>query len=245
MKFKFIFLLFFVYSCSSTYTKIDNRKPYNTKGFAYIYNEQDYLNKIITGKLNNEQLQISHHSLKLNSFIKITNPKTQDTLTLKNVKKIKFPEFYKILISKSVAEKLKLDPQLPLVEIYEVKKNKSFVAKKAKIFNEEKKISSKAPVANVEISNISKDQTKKKEIKKNDIFIEIATFYSRDSAEFLKKRITKEIPNFASKKLKIKKKTNNKINLISGPYNTINLMKNDYILLKKFGFEELEATLNE
>ncbi len=245
MKFKFIFLFLFVYSCSSTYTKIDNRKPYNTKGFAYIYNEQDYLNKIIKGKLNNEELQISHYFLRLNSSIKITNPKTQDTLTLKNVKKIKYPEFYKILISKAVAEKLKLDPQLPLVEIYEVKKNKSFVAKKAKIFNEEKKISSKAPVADVEISNISKNKTIKKEIKKNNIFIEIATFYSRESAEFLKRRITKEIPNFDSKKLKIKKKTNNKINLISGPYNTINLMKNDYILLKKFGFEELEATLYE
>ena len=156
MKFKFIFLFLFVYSCSSTYTKIDNRKPYNTKGFAYIYNEQDYLNKIIKGKLNNEELQISHYFLRLNSSIKITNPKTQDTLTLKNVKKIKYPDFYKILISKAVAEKLKLDPQLPLVEIYVVKTNKSFVAKKAKIFNEEKKISSKAPVANVEISNISK-----------------------------------------------------------------------------------------
>ena len=165
MKFKFIFLFLFVYSCSSTYTKIDNRKPYNTKGFAYIYNEQDYLNKIIKGKLNNEELQISHYFLRLNSSIKITNPKTQDTLTLKNVKKIKYPEFYKILISKAVAEKLKLDPQLPLVEINEVKKNKSFVAKKAKIFNEEKKISSKAPVADVEISNISKNKTIKKEIK--------------------------------------------------------------------------------
>ena len=97
----------------------------------------------------------------------------------------------------------------------------------------------------MEISNISKNKTIKKEIKKNNIFIEIATFYSRESAEFLKRRITKEIPNFDSKKLKIKKKTNNKINLISGPYNTINLMKNDYILLKKFGFEELEATLYE
>ena len=87
MKFKFIFLFLFIYSCSSTYTKIDNRKPYNTKGFAYIYNEQDYLNKIIKGKLNNEELQISHYFLRLNSSIKITNPKTQDTLTLKNVKK--------------------------------------------------------------------------------------------------------------------------------------------------------------
>ena len=34
--------------------------------------------------------------------------------------------------------------------------------------------------------------------------------------------------------------SNKQTNLISGPYNTINFMKNDYILLKKFGFEELD-----
>ena len=245
MKFKFIFLFLFVYSCSSTYTKIDNRKPYNTKGFAYIYNEQDYLNKIIKGKLNNEELQISHYFLRLNSSIKITNPKTQDTLTLKNVKKIKYPEFYKILISKAVAEKLKLDPQLPLVEIYEVKKNKSFVAKKAKIFNEEKKISNNAPVDRVQISNISNSNTKKKLIEKDKIYILIAAFYSKETAEFLKERITKEIPGYETNKLMLKKSKNNEINVISGPYNTINLMKNDYIQLKNFGFEDLNIILND
>ena len=46
-------------------------------------------------------------------------------------------------------------------------------------------------------------------------------------------------------KIKVIKKSDNEINLISGPYNTVNLMKNDYILLKKFGFEELEITANE
>ena len=72
----------------------------------------------------------------------------------------------------------------------------------------------------------------------------IATFYSNSTAEFLKERITKEIPNFDQKKLKIVKQSNKEINLISGPYNTINLMKNDYILLKGFGFEELDI-INE
>ena len=41
------------------------------------------------------------------------------------------PDFYKVLITKSVAEKLKLDLNLPLVELIEIKKNKSFVAEKA------------------------------------------------------------------------------------------------------------------
>ena len=29
---------------------------------------------------------------------------------------------------------------------------------------------------------------------------------------------------------------------MSGPYNTINFMKKDYILLKGFGFEDLDIT---
>ena len=40
-------------------------------------------------------------------------------------------------------------------------------------------------------------------------------------------------------------KNKNKIRLLSGPYRSINLMKNDYIQLKNFGFEELDISINE
>ena len=61
----------------------------------------------------------------------------------------------------------------------------------------------------------------------------------------MKERNTKEIPSYETKKLMIKKSKNNEINVISGPYNTINLMKNDYIQLKNFGFEDLNIILND
>ena len=73
----------------------------------------------------------------------------------------------------------------------------------------------------------------------------IATFYSNDVASFLKQRISKEIPAYDNNKLKIRKKSNKEIELISGPYKAINFMKNDYILLKNFGFEELDIVINE
>jgi len=61
----------------------------------------------------------------------------------------------------------------------------------------------------------------------------------------LKQRITKDVPEFNINKLRIKK-SNNKENLvISGPYSSINSVKNDYILLKTFGFEELDIFFNE
>ena len=139
MKFNIIFIFIFLTSCASNITKIENRSPYNSKGFAYIYNDQDYEKKIIRFKLDNAKEQISVYNLKMNSLIKIINPKTKESLTLNNYKRIKYPDFYKILITEKVAKKLDLDPKLPLVELIEIKKNKSFVAEKAEIFNEEKK----------------------------------------------------------------------------------------------------------
>ena len=79
-------------------------------------------------------------------------------------------------------------------------------------------------------------------LKKEDFFILIGTFSSEEITKFLKDRINKEIPNYDIKKLKIVKKSNKEIKLMSGPYNTINFMKKYYILLKGFGFEEFDIT---
>ena len=245
MKFNFLLIILIIYSCSNNFTKLENRAPYNSKGLAYIYNDKDFKNNIIRGKLENSMIQVSHQNLKINTLIKLINPKTNEYLVVNNSKRIKYPDFYKIVITQVVADKLNIDEDLPLIEILELKKNKSFIAKKAKIFTEEKTISSNAPVTSVQISNISKNKIKKKEFKDNNIYILIASFYSKDSAIFLKKRIKSEIPRFDDKKLKIRKKNNNEINLISGPYKTINSVKNDYIRLKSFGFEDLDITIDE
>ena len=240
MKYKIIIVFLVFYSCTINNTKIDNRIPYNSKGFAYIYNDEDFKNNIIKGKLDNSLMQVSHSNLNNNTLIKIINPKNNESLTIRNFKRIKYPDFYKILITKKVAEKLGIQSDFPLIEILEIKKNKSFIAKKAKIYSEEKKISSNAPVTSVQISNISKNKKNKSINKKNEFVILIGSFYREETAKFLKQRIIKEIPNYDVKKLRIRKQSNKQTNLISGPYSTINFMKNDYILLKKFGFEELD-----
>ena len=232
MKYKIILIFSLFLSCTTNYTKLDNKIPYNAKGFAYIYNEDDFKNKIIKGKLDNSKLQVSHNQLKVNTLIKIINLKTKESLIIKNYKKSNFSDFYKILITEEVANKLNIDKDLPLVEILEIKKNKSFKVKKATI-------------TSVTISNISKNRSLKKKEKDEKMYILIASFYSRNTAEFLKKRIIKELPNYDKEKLKILTKKPKEINLISGPYNAVNLMKNDYIQLKKFGFEDLDITLNE
>ncbi len=245
MKYNWLLFLIFTFSCTSNYTKLNIKEPYNSKGFALVYTEQDFKNKIITKKMNPELFQVSHQNLKTGTQVKIINSKSNDFIVLKNTKRIKYPDFYKILITRAVADKLNLDKDLPLVEILEIKKNKSFIAKKAKIYNEEKKISSNAPITSVKISNISKNKNELKNISENKIYIVIATFYSKKSAIFLKQRISNKISNFDNTKLSVVKKNNKEINLLSGPYKSVNLMKNDYIQLKNFGFEEMDIIINE
>ncbi len=245
MKYKYLIFLIFIFSCESHVSTLNIKKPYTSKGFAYIYNEFDFNEKIIKNKMDNSIMQISHQKLRPGSLIKIINPKNNETLVLKNIGKIKHPNFYKIIITKPVADKLNLNPDLPLLEIIEVKKNKSFVAKKAKIFNEEKKIPSKAPVTSVQISNISKNKSSKSVSKPLEIFILVASFYSVDTAKFLQERITVEIPDLNNKKLKINKINNKETQVILGPYSSVNSLKNDYIKLQNYGFEELNVLTNE
>ena len=108
-------------------------------GFAYIYNDEDFVNKVISKKFNNEKLVFAHQYLKIGTLVKITNLVNKKSLTLEVTKKSKYPDFYKILITRAVAEKIGLSFEVPLVEIFEISKNKTFVAKKATTFNEEKK----------------------------------------------------------------------------------------------------------
>ena len=244
MKYKIIILIFFLTSCAQNYSKTNLNQPFISKGFAYIYNDEDFVDKIIKKKLDNNSLQIAHNKLRPGTLIKIINVKTNESIIVKNTKRFQYPDFYKILITKAVADELNLKADLPLVEVIELKKNKSFIAKEAKIFKEEEKIHNNAPVETVKIDNISKNNNKDTNVKEK-FYIIIAEFYSKNSASLLKERINKELTNFDDKKLFINTKKSNKISLLSGPYNSINLMKNDYILLKKFGFEELDISINE
>ena len=245
MKFNLILILIFIISCAPGLKTLNHNKSYNSTGFAYVYNDSDFNDKIIKGRMNNEKIQISHQNLRVGTLLKIINPKNKKSIVIKNTKRIRYPDFYKILITEKVMNELNLEAEFPILEIIELKKNKSFIAERAKVYNEEKKIPSNAPVTSVKISNISKNKIKKNKNSKDNIYIHIASFYSHDTAKFLKKRIVEELSEFDRQKLKIRQINNKETQVISGPYTSINLLKNDYIKLKNFGFEELEILINE
>ena len=71
MKFKIIIFFIFLFSCVPIYNK---NISYNSSGFALIFNEQDYINKKINKKLNNDNFEVAHRILKPGTIVRITNP---------------------------------------------------------------------------------------------------------------------------------------------------------------------------
>ena len=106
------------------------------------------------------------------------------------------------------------------------------------MFEEEKNVASKAPVDEITVDNLIKDEliTKKKLIKKNNFELVIADFYYINSANNLKNELIKKI-NINN--ISIKKINDNKYRLLVGPFKNFNALKTTYISLNNLGFAGL------
>ena len=224
------------------------RKFYSSRGFALIYNENLFeqgavdkrlnRNKLIDNKLNNEQIIAMHTSLKKNTNVKIINPENSKFVETKIYKKASYPSMFNIVLSQKIATILELDIENPYVEVFEVKQNKTFIAKESDIFEEEKNVVESVPINEVEMDDLSKEEKKKKrKIKVTVSFgLIVSDFYYYDSAMNLKNELTKktQISNFSIKKL-----NDNKYRLSAGPFKNFNALKSIYIGLSNLGFEDL------
>ena len=99
-----------------------------------------------------------------------------------------------MVISRKIASFLELDFNNPYVEIIEVKKNKTFVAKEGNIFEEEKNVIDKVPVDEIKINDLTLNKPKinKKLTKKNNFILVISDFYYIESANNLKNELVKK-----------------------------------------------------
>ena len=244
MKYSYLFLLFFLFSCTSVSVSKYKKPAFSSKGFAYVYTENDLENNVIKKKINLNEPLVAHNKLNRGVLLKISNPKNGKNIILKNSFKLNYPDFYKVLITKSVSSQIGLNENFPYVEVQELKKNKSFIAKKAETYNEEKQLKVIAPVEKVKISNISK-VIEKKTNKNPDFIIVLGNFYTLESANLLKKRIKTESELLSNKKITILKKNNHNFEVFLGPYKSINMMKNDYIALKHINFDEVDIKIYE
>ena len=239
MKFSLIFIIFFLFSCSNGTFNTNNNKSYTSKGFALIYDENDYQKKIISTKLNPNNIEIGHNQLNKNSYVVITNPINKKSLTLKVSKKVKYPDFFKVLITEKLANELNLNPKMPYIEIEKRVKNKSFVAKKAVTHSEEKNVLTKVPITKVKINDISKDsKDPSKNQYANKYSIIVGNFYSKKWAESLIDILVNEDIN--KEVFKVIKLGKNNYQLLAGPYTSINALKSDYFKLNKYGFDNLD-----
>ena len=240
MKFKYFLILFILLSCNVKNVNYDDSNKSNlSKGFALIYNEADYNNKIISSKLNREKIQVAHNKYPRNTILLITNPINKKSVELVVTKKIKYHDFYKVVITKKLSDKIGLDPEMPFVEIEKRIKNKSFIAKKAITYSEEKNVLIKAPVTKVKISDISVSQdTSLNSAMKNKYSIIIGSFYDKKWANSLIELLVNE--NIKKGVFKVNKLGKNNYQLLTGPYTSINTLKNDYFKLNKYGFDNLD-----
>ena len=253
MNYKIILLLlttFILTGCnqdnqSKNSIKFSPELKYKNKGFTLVYNNDLRKKKKITKRINNRALIIFHKNLKKDSFVKITNPVNQKTIIAKVISnKVKFSEFYNSVITMRIAEELSLNLNEPYIDLVLISQNSTFIAKKAKTFDEEKNVAEKAPVDGIKIDIINDTKNKSKNIIKNSNFrysIKIADFYYKDSAEIMVNRIISET---SITDPSIKKLSKTKYRVLLGPFNDIKKLEESFNNIKLLNFENLEILKN-
>ena len=250
MNYKYLtILLFIVSSCVSPtdYKKdlVISGTKFSNKGFTLVYDKSQNINNYVSKEIDERSLIIFQKNLKNGSTVKITNLLNGKNIIAKVGSNTKYPNFYNSVISKRISTELNLNLAEPYVEIISVGSNKSFVAKKAKTFDEEKKVADKAPVEGISINDLNstsleiknKKKTKDKHISQFKYIIKIADFYFIDSAKTMKKRIIDELK---IKNVKISKVSNNSFRVFVGPYKNINDLKSAYNIVSDLEFENIE-----
>ncbi len=195
-------------------------------------------------QLEPRSLKIYHKNLKRRSVVKITNPDNGKYL-IAEVKsnRVKFSSFYNCVLSLRIAEDLELNLNEPYVEIALIPKNSTFVAKKAKMFDEERTVAEKAPVDGIQINDLKNTTKKKKKIKtkKFSYLIKIADFYYKETAQTMMNRIKEET---SIKNLKIIRLSETKFRVLIGPFNDIKSLKRSFEKMNSLNFENLEIIKN-
>ena len=249
MNYKFVILFFtllLLIGCTQQLNQKEKGLVFNTEqkykntGFALIYNDNLKKNKKISKKIDNRSLSIFHKSIKKNSFVKITNPNNQKTVIAEVISNnVKFSNFYNSVITNRIAEELSLNINEPYIDLVLISENTTFIAKKAKTFDEEKTVAEKAPVDGIKIDNLGIAKNKKKKDKSQNFLysIKIADFYHEDSAKNMVKRITNETN---LKNSKIKKLSKTKYRVLLGPFNDIKKLEESFNEIKSLNFENLE-----
>ena len=242
----FIIFLLFVYSCTtnninnSKKTEIIQSEIYSNKGFTLLFNGDLKKEKLISKKIEERSLIIFQRNLKKNTNVKITNLLNNKSILAKVGVNAKYPNFFNSVISQRIYEELELNHSEPYVQITTVSENSTFLAKKAKMYEEEKQVAEKVPVEGISINDLSLNKKEKKKDQKKNKFnyiIKIADFYYENTAIMMQKRMEDELN---LKNSKISKISNTNFRVYFGPFNNIKSLKNAFDDITPLNFENIE-----
>ena len=217
---------------------------YSNKGFALVYSDNLYIEKIISKKIDERSLIIFQKNLKTNTQVKITNILNKKSIIAVVGKSSTYPSFNNSVLSSRIAVELDLDKNQPYVEILEILGDSVFVAKKAKTFDEEKKVAEKAPVTNISINDLNEIKKNNKKNNNENFFytIKVADFYFNKTALLMVNRIRTES---SIKNPKVRKLSDKKYRVYLGPFDNINSLQNSYNDISILKFENIEIIKND
>ena len=239
---KFILILLFLTECTVNNTQY-SENFFSNRGFTLLSDDSLIEKNILRKNLDERSLEIVHDTLPRGTKVRIINLLNDKSVTAIVKTRNKDLSFYNSILSKRIFDELDLSSKEPYVEISKIRENKTFIAKKSKIFDEEKKVANKAPVKSISINEIGIPKSKKIDDRKSfNYSIKITEFYFLKNANELKKRIENET---SLKNINIISINDTKHRVLLGPYSNINTLQSAYNSINNLNFENIELIRND
>ena len=201
MRNSLIFLFFILITSCQNFLTYENNNTYEKIGFADFTKNDDVI----------------HRNIAPNSKVKITNLLNKKSIVVEVNKNSNYKKEREIIIPNIYIDLLELNSILPIVKVETLRTNKTFKADTVKIFDEEKKITQNVEIKNVDIIDLSKNNSSKNN-NLNKLIIYYGDFTFKNSALDMVSLLKKEIKNLnptviqVNKKFRVKVATINDIN---------------------------------
>ena len=239
---KLLLIPLFLTSCTVQTTQY-SENIFSNRGFVLLYDESLIEKKLLRKPLDDRGLEIVHNTLSKGTKVRIINLLNNKSTNAIVKTKNKNLFFYNSIFSKRIFDELDISLKEPYVEISKIRENKTFIAKKSKTFDEEKKVANKAPVKSISINEIGTPKSKELDDRRSfNYSIKITEFYFLKNAQELKKRIENETK---LKNINIISINDTKHQVLLGPYSNINTLQSAYNSISNLDFENIELIRND
>ncbi len=237
-----LMILLFLTSCTVQSTQY-TENIFSNRGFVLLYDESLIEKKLLKKPLDDRSLEIVHNTLSKGTKVRIINLLNNKSTNAIVKTKNKNLFFYNSIFTKRIFDELDISLKEPYVEISKIRENKTFIAKKSKTFDEEKKVANKAPVKSISINEIGTPKSNELDDRRAfNYSIKIAEFYFFKNASELKKRIENGI---SLKNINIISINDTKHQVLLGPYSNINTLQSAYNSINNLNFENIELIRND